>query len=192
VVEQGDGQQHDRQRHEDDQRQRQVHLREDDEADHQVDAGDQKLLRAMMGELGHVKQVAGDARHDLADFCLAVIGKGQLRQVGEEVGAHVPLHLGAHDVSLGLHIITAASFQQQEPDVGQAQFEHDVQRDAAKILYRKVGDPLDDQRKDQRAHCGQHSAQQVHGQDVQVRFVVGDKAPDQRPGAAGILPGGAH
>ncbi len=87
----------------------------------------------MVGKLRHIKQVAGDARHDLAHLGLAVIGEGQLRQVGKQALAHIALNLGAHDVPLGLHIIAAARLQKQQAHIQRAQLQHHIQRDAAGV-----------------------------------------------------------
>ena len=81
------------------QRQGDVHAQQHHEADHNLDARDEKLLRAVVGKLRHLKQVGGDAGHNLAYLGFGIIAEGQLLQVVEQVVAHVGFHPGAHNVS---------------------------------------------------------------------------------------------
>ena len=52
----------------------------------------------MVGKLGHVKQVVGDAAHDLADFGIIIIGMVQPQQMVKGVAAHVGLDMHTHDM----------------------------------------------------------------------------------------------
>ena len=67
-----------------------------------------KFLGAVVGELGHVEQVVGDAAHDGADLGVVVVGVVELEQVVEGVPAHIRLDVDAHDVADARHEYCAA------------------------------------------------------------------------------------
>ena len=86
-----------------DQRQPHVDAAKDDKRTHDLDAGNEELLRAMVGELRHIKQVGGDAGHDLAHFCVVEIVEGQLLQMVEHCCTHICFDFRTHDVANGRH-----------------------------------------------------------------------------------------
>ena len=104
LVEKARARYHQRQHGKDDERERGAGPHQNDEGDDDFDTRDEKFLRAVVGELRHLKQVAGDAGHDLAHLGVAVIGEAQRLQMGEEVVSHVALNEGAHDVPAGGHV----------------------------------------------------------------------------------------
>ncbi len=68
---------------------------------------DEQVFRAVVRELSDVKQVGHELAHHLAGIVPAVIGERQLFIVVKQLLAHIPLHVGAHHVSLVAHIIFA-------------------------------------------------------------------------------------
>ncbi len=172
------GVQQEGQHQENHQRQRYVDPQQDDEGDGYLDQRDEKLLRAVVGELRHVKQVAGHAAHQLADFGVVVIGEGQLLQVAEQVGAHVRLDAGAHDVPAGLHIIIRPRVHQPQRHIQQRRAQHEGHGDAGGGGDSLVCNGAYDQRENQLARGGQHRAHQVERQHAQMRLVVGQKPAD--------------
>ena len=56
------------------------------------DGGDEQILRAVVGQLGDLKQVAGDPAHELAGAVFVIEGKGQILHVGEQIPPYVGLH----------------------------------------------------------------------------------------------------
>ncbi len=69
--------------------------------------GDEQIFRAVVRKLSDVKQVGHELAHHLTGIVPAVIGERQLFIVVKQLLAHIPLHVGAHHVSLVAHIIFA-------------------------------------------------------------------------------------
>ena len=61
----------------------------------------------MVGKFGDIKQIADQLAHHLAGIVVVVIGKGQAFILVKQILPHIPLHMGAHDMALGRHIIFA-------------------------------------------------------------------------------------
>jgi len=72
-------------------------------------------------KLGNIKQVAGDAAHDLADFGVVVVAKGQLLQMGEKISAHIGFNARAHHVTFGLHVIVGRCVDDAQQHIQRAQ-----------------------------------------------------------------------
>ncbi len=69
------------------------------EGAHQGDGGDEQVLGAVVGQLGDLKEVAGDPAHQLAGAVLVVEGEGQVLHVAEQVPADIRLHPHAQQVA---------------------------------------------------------------------------------------------
>ena len=74
----------------------------------------------MVAELGDVKQVVGDAAHDLAHLGVGVVGVAQLLQMGKGVPAHIGLDVGAHDVADARHIIVGGGVDEPQHQIQSA------------------------------------------------------------------------
>ena len=172
--------QHQRQHGEDDQRQRRAGPHQNDEGDDDFDARDEELLRAVVRKLRHLKQVAGDAGHDLAHLGIAVIGEAQRLQVGEKIVAHVALDKGAHDVPARGHVEVGQRIHDAQKHVDAAHPQHKAHRECGKIVGGQIGHVAHDQGQHQVAHGGQRRARQVQKQHAPVLFKIGQKPPDER------------
>ena len=89
-------------------------LTQDEEGRQDLDALDEKFLGAVVGELGHVEHVVGDAAHDGADLGVVVVGVVEPEQVVEGVPAHVRLDVDAHDVADARHEILRSTVDEDE------------------------------------------------------------------------------
>ena len=98
----------------------------------------------MVGELGHIEQVVGDAAHDGADLGVVVIGVVEQQQVVEGIAAHVGLDVDAHDVADAGHEILRRSINDAEHEVDARQLEHDAGRQGDAHPHGRVGDGTHD------------------------------------------------
>ena len=118
------------------QRQRDAGTAQDDKGRHDLDARNEKLLRAVVGKLGHIEQVVGDAAHDGAHFGVVVIGVVQPQQVVKGIAAHIGFNVHAHDVADAGHIILGGTVNDaQHPKIlrGVAQVVRRTGRDRQKL-----------------------------------------------------------
>ena len=140
----------------------------------------------MVGELGHVEQVIGDAAHDGADLSVVVVGVVELEQVVEGVPAHVRLDVDAHDVADARHEILRSTVDDAEHKVHCRQLEHDARREGNAHAHGGVGDGAHDLGQDDVAQGGHRRTEQVDEQSLFVFCQIGQKAPDE--GAAAGVP----
>ena len=98
----GNHQQH-RHTQENDQGQPEVDGGKIDKGNDHGDGADDEILRAVMGQLADLLEVAGEAAHDLAGLMGVVVAEGELLQVAEKIPAHMGLHPDAHNVTLVLN-----------------------------------------------------------------------------------------
>ena len=78
--------------------------RQDHERNDRLDTRDKKLLRAVMGELCHIKQIIRDPPHDLAYLRVIIVSIRQLLQMGVSVPPHVRLNACSHHMTGVRHI----------------------------------------------------------------------------------------
>ena len=144
-------------------RQRQGHagLTQDEEGGYNFDARDKKFLGAVVGELGHIEQVVGDAAHDGADLGVVVVGVVELEQVVEGVPAHIRLDVDAHDVADAGHEILRCAVDDAEHEVHRRQLEHDARREGDAHAHGGVGDGAHDLGQDDVTQGGHRRAEQV-------------------------------
>ena len=180
LVEKARARYHQRQHGKDDERERGAGPHQNDEGDDDFDTRDEKFLRAVMGELRHLKQVAGDAGHDLAHLGVAVIGKAQRLQMGEEVVSHVALNEGAHDVPAGGHVEIGQRVHDAQKHVDAAHPEHKAHRKSGEVIGGQVGHIAHDEGQHQVAHGGQRRAHQIQKQHAPVLFKIGQEPADER------------
>ena len=143
----------------------------------------------VVGELGHIEQVVGDAAHDGADLGVVVIGVVEQQQVVEGIAAHVGLDVDAHDVADAGHEILRRSINDAEHEVDARQLEHDAGRQGDAHPHGRVGDGAHDLGQDDVAQGGQRCAEQVKKEDALILGQIRQKAPDEGA-AAGVVCGG--
>ena len=184
---------HQRHAGEDCQRQRHTGPAEDEEGRQNLDEGDEKFLRAVVGELGHVEQVVGDAAHDGADLGVVIIGVVEQQQVVKGVAAHVRLDVDAHDMADAGHEILGRAVDDAEHEIEPGQLEHDAGRQRDAHTHGRVGDGAHDLGQDDVAQGGQRRAEQVKEEHALILCQIRQKAPDERAAAgvvcAGVLDG---
>ena len=83
----------------DDQGQTPLNGEHDDQGPQDGDAGDEDVLRAVVGQLRDVEEVRRQAAHELAGAVLVVVVEAQLLHVAEEVVADIRLHQDAEGVA---------------------------------------------------------------------------------------------
>ena len=179
--------QHNGQHEENDDRQHRVDAQQDHEGHGDLDGGDQKFFRAMMGELRHIEQVAGDAGHDLPHLGVAVIGEAHLLQMLKQGVAHVPLDVGAHHVAPGHHDVVGHGVDQAQQHINAAHLEHIGHGQGGGAAAGQAGDAAHDHGQHQIAQGGQRGAEQVQRQHAPIGTEIGQKAPDQLGGFHGAL-----
>ena len=194
LVEMPGQHQHDRQHEEDNQRQHRIDAQQNHKGHGDLDGGDQEFLRAVVRELRYVKQVAGDAGHDLPHLGVAVIGKAHLLQMFKQGVAHVPLDIGAHHMAPGHHNVVGHGIDQTQKHVYAAHLQHIGHGQGGGAAAGKAGNAAHDHGQHQVAQRGQHGAEQVQRQHAPIGTEIGQKAPDQLGGfhSALIFPGGCR
>ena len=177
---------HQRHTGEDRQRQREAGTAEDEEGRQDLDEGDEEFLRAVVGELGHVEQIVGDAAHDGADLGVVVVGVVQQKQVVKGVAAHIRLDVDAHDVTDAGHEILGGTVDDAEHEIEPGQLEHDARRQGDAHPHGGVGDGAHDLGQDDVAERRQRGAEQVKEQHALVLGQIRQEPPDQCA-AAGVV-----
>ena len=81
-----------------------------------------------MGELGHIKQVVGNAAHDLADFGVGIISVTEPLQMGECIAPHVSFNVNAHYMAGAGHIILRSPVDQPQNQIDKRQPQHNPRR----------------------------------------------------------------
>ena len=171
------------------QRQRDAGLTQDDKGHHDLDGRDEKFLRAVVGELGHIEQVVGDAAHDGAHLGVVVVGVVQTQQVVKGVAAHIRLDVHAHDVADAGHIVAGRAVDDAQHEVHRRQPQHDARRQGDAHPHGGVGDGAHDLGQHDVAQSRQCGTEQVQEQGLFVLDQIGQEAPDQRAAAGVMCPG---
>ena len=171
------------------QRQRNAGLTQDDEGHHDLDGRDEKFLRAVVGKLGHIEQVVGDAAHDGAHLGVVVVGVVQTQQVVKGVAAHIRLDVHAHDVADAGHIVAGRAVDDAQHEVQRRQPQHDARRQGDAHPHSGVGDGAHDLGQHDVAQSSQCGTEQVQEQGLFVLDQIGQEAPDQRAAAGVMCPG---
>ena len=130
---------------EDDQGQGNAHGAENDKGTNDLDSRDEEFLGAVMGELGHVKKVGGDTRHQGSDLGVVVVREGELLQMRKEISSHVGLDLCAHDMTNGCHIIIGGGVDDPQDDVNDRAFQYQTACQVCYVIGRHAGYLTNDQ-----------------------------------------------
>ena len=107
-------------KYQDDQRKRQ-HPVDNEQKEKRADdfhQGDEKIFRTVVRELRDVEEIGDQLAHHLSGIIFAVVGEGQLLIMIKQLLAHVPLHIGAHHVSLETDIIFAQTLNHIHKEKG--------------------------------------------------------------------------
>ena len=163
----------------DKQRQRYIDGTQNDKGGCPLDPGDKEFLRAVMGKLRHIKQIVGDAPHDLPHLSVVIIGVGQLLQMPVGVPAHIRLYIHPHHMTGIGHIIVSRRVNQPQCQVQKPQSSHGAHRQHRQVLHGLVGDMPDNQRQHDLADGGQGRAEQVQTEHFHMGFIVGHKPFNQ-------------
>ncbi len=112
---------HERNRNQCDQRQRDIDHAQDDQGADQLDGGDHKVFRPVVIQLRDLEKVIGHARHQGTDLLVVVEPEGQLLIMREKLISQVIFHPGAdHMADVGDEVITA-EFDAEKPQHDQEQ-----------------------------------------------------------------------
>ena len=149
---------------------------QDDEGRHDLDGGDEEFLGTVVGKLGHIKQVVGDAAHDLPDLGVGIVCMAQALQVGKRIAAHVGLDIHAHDVPGAGHIIACRAVDDAKHKIEQRQPGYGTNRQHDRSVGRRVGQVAHDGRQDDIAQRCQRRAEKVKYQDALIFEQIGQKA----------------
>ena len=143
------------------------------EGSHDHHAADEQVLRAVVSQLTDFKQVAGQPGEDGAGFVIVEEGVGQLLQMGEQVAAHLLLHLHADDMAVVLDEVV-----EQHTDDVQTQNHQAGNND---LIIEPVGDQIVEHfighHGVDHADDGDHQrCQHVQGEHELMRLVVSNKS----------------
>ena len=127
----------------------------------------------MVGKLGHIEQIVGDAAHDGADLGVIVIGVVEQQQVVEGIPAHVGLDVHAHDVADAGHEILGRAVDDAEHKVDARQLEHDAGGQGDAHAHGRVGDGAHDFGQEDVTQGGQRGAEQVEKEHCLVFCQIG-------------------
>ena len=155
------------------QRQRDAGLAQDDEGGQDLDEGDEKFLGAVVGKLGHIEQIVGDAAHDGADLGVVVVGVVEQQQVVKGIPAHVGLDVHAHDVADAGHEILGRAVDDAEHKVDARQLEHDAGGQGDAHAHGRVGDGAHDLGQEDVTQGGQRGTEQVEKEHCLVFCQIG-------------------
>ena len=162
---------------------------QNDKGRHDLDACDEKLLRAVVGELGHIEQVVGDAPHDGAHLGVVVVGVIQLQKMVKGIPAHIRFNMHAHDVADAGHIVAGCAVDDAQHKVERRQLQHDARRQGDAHPHGRVCDDAHDLGQHDIAQGRQRCAEQIKAQHHLIVCQIRQKTPDQRTAACVVCPG---
>ena len=116
-----------------------VNEEEKDKGANNFDQGNKQVFRSVVGEFCNIKQIGNQLAHHLAGVVAVVVGKRQPLIVVKELLAHIPLHLGAHHVSLIADVIFAQALDHIHGEEPQADGEKSSQDDRAVLGKQSSG-----------------------------------------------------
>ena len=171
-------QQNDHQRYERKHQQRQadIHVQQDHERYDDLNPGNEKLLGAVVCEFRDIEQVAGQAGHQLADFCVVVVSERKVLEMVKEIPAHIGFDASAHKVAARLHIISAKRIDDPEEQIQQPKLQHPWDGERVRRNHGAVRDLAYDQRENDFTDSRQRGAEQVKYQCCFVAPEIGEKA----------------
>ena len=143
----------------------------------------------MVGELGHVKQIVGDAPHDGAHLGVVVVGVIQLQQMVKGIPAHIRFDMHTHDMTDAGHIVAGCAVDDAQHKVERRQLQHDARRQGDAHPHGRVCDGAHDLGQHDIAQGRQRCAEQIKAQHHLIVCQIRQKTPDQRTAACVVRPG---
>ena len=125
-----------------------------------------------MSELGNIKQVAGDAGHELADLGVVVVGVRELLQMGEQVFSHIRLDPGTHHVAHIGHIVVGGSVDDPKHQIKRSYLQNHPNSEAQNIVGGLVGDKPYDEGQSQLTQSGEKGKDEVQRQYPSIFFEI--------------------
>ena len=142
------------------------------------DAGDEQILRAVVGQLPDLKEVAGDPAHELSRAVFIKKGEGQGLHVGEQIPADVRFNVHAHEMA------PVGDDKVHDPlqKIGQQQNGHHGEKGLVKALGQKRlhGQP-GDVRKGQVYRADDGGTEHIQQKQPQVGLIVGSEDGEKSP-----------
>ena len=172
-------QQQHRQHHQQHQRQLPTDAEHHHQRAHDGHKGDEQILRSVVGQLGHLEQVAGQAAHQLSGTVLVIEVKAQLLHVVVQVAADVGLHpdaegvapVGHHEVQAGAHHIRRHHRRHHDEEHPELLFRQPcVQRGAGHQWKRQIH------------HGDKERAGHIQREQPPVGLKIGQEYPQQAAG----------
>ena len=120
AVEMKENNHHDRNQCESNQGQERVDGAKNDARPYDFHRGNEILFRTVMGKLGNIKQVTGNARHQCADLGIVVKRKAQLLQMCKKIAPHIGFDFATHHMSDICHIVVSDRVNQTHDQIGYA------------------------------------------------------------------------
>ena len=134
--------------------------------------GDEQVLRAMVGQLRDLKQVAGDPAHELAGAVLVVKGKGEILHMMEQVPPDIRLHAYAQQVPP----VGDDEVKDALEHIGPRQQRHNHKKGGKELLGQKgLHRAAGHDGKRQVHHANAQGARHVQRKQLPVGFVIGDE-----------------
>ena len=149
---------------------------------HTFNARNKELFRAVVGKLRHIKQVRGDAGHNLPHLGVVKIVERKLLQMIEHSTSHVRFDFGAHNVSHGRHKEIGCRVHQTQKQIEPADFEHQPHGQGGQIVDARVGHIPYQHGQHQLADGGQRRTEQIKKEYAFILFKVGNKPANQSLG----------
>ena len=132
----------------------------------------------MVGQLGDLKEVAGDPAHQLAGAVLVVEGEGQILHMGEQVPADVGLHPHAQQVAP----VGDDEVEYTLEHIGQGQGGHDGEEGGKELVGQQgLHGPAGHHGEEQVHNADQQGAHHIQQEQLPVGLVVGGKNPQIAP-----------
>ena len=132
-----------------------------------------------MGKLCHVEQIAGNPGHNLAHFCIAVIGKGELLKMLKQIPPHIRLDPRAHHMANVCHEIVGSRVDQPQNQIKKPHVKNELHGQAGHVIHTLVGNKAHNQRQYQLTDRRQRCAEKVQRQYPSVLLKIGRKPLDQ-------------
>ena len=134
--------------------------------------GDEQVLRAVVGQLGNLKEVAGDPAHQLAGAILVVEGEGQVLHMGEQVPANVGLHPHPQQVAP----VGDDEVEYPLEHIGQGQGGHDGEEGGEELVGQQgLHGPAGHHGEEQVHNADQQGAHHIQQEQLPVGLVIGGK-----------------
>ena len=158
--------------HGDHQRQPPLNRKHDGQGPCDGDAGDEDVLRSVVGKLGDVEEVRRQAAHELACAVAVKVVKAQLLHMAEQVPANVRLHQDAEGVAPVANDIG----QRRPQDEGRQHHRHDGEEGLVGTFRQQlVHAPAGDVGKGQVDEGDHQRTAKIHEKKPSVGFEIGEK-----------------